>query len=738
MAEPSPPDDEANPPAKPPGKAPATAPPAPIRLATPITQLHGIAARRAQQYARLDIATVADLIRHLPARYEQEFAEGTLSDLPMDGLGSARGTIVSTRWVAGGAGKGRFQATLQDHSDRIALIWFNAKYLSEKIRPGMLIRVQGKVKGFGGYPQMANPKWEPILEGVEAKTKDDRLKPIYPSTEGLNSDAIEKQIAAVLPLVLGQLVDPLPPAFLNERNMPPLAEAFRMAHSPAHEEEAKAARRRLAFNELLLLQLGIAIKRHFNETSLWAPALRWNDAIDEQIRARFPFALTPAQERVVQEIAGDLQKPRPMNRLVQGDVGSGKTAVALYALLMAVSANKQGAMMAPTELLAEQHFRSISTMLEGSTVRIRLLVGGQPAALRRELLDDIEAGKVDIVVGTHALLTSTVQFKDLALVVVDEQHRFGVIQRATLRGRGSSGDAGIRAQTPEKARAPHCLVMTATPIPRTLSLTVFGDLDISTITGMPPGRQPIITRVVGPEKADDVYRYMAQRIATGEQAYVVVPIIDASGHESSDQLKNVASHVKLLQDKYCRDFKAAAIHGQLKNDTRERIMSRFRRGLVHVLVATTVIEVGVDVPNATMMIVEHAERFGLSQLHQLRGRVGRGSDGRKSLCVFIAQPGTEESIKRMAAIGATVDGFKIAEQDFEIRGMGDIFGTRQHGQLPLRVARLPEHLDLLQMARRDAAAIIGKDPMLGEESNTLLRKVLVREYGDTLGLVDVG
>jgi len=727
------PDSSALPDSAPKDTASAGGSTAPVRLSTPIKDLSGVGPRRAQQFNRLEVATVSDLIKHLPARYEREFAEGTVADLPMEGLGSARGTVINCRWVQGGAGSGRFQATIQDHSDRIHLIWFNARYLVDKLKPGMLIRVQGKVKAFGGYPQMTNPKWEAIVEGTEPGTKNDRLKPIYPSTEGLSSDAIEKQVAAVLPLVLGQLVDPLPADSIRIHNMPPLAAAFRMAHGPAHEEEAASARRRLAFNELLLLQLGIAIKRHFNETSLSAPPLRWSAAIDEHIRARFPFALTAAQESVIKEIATDLQRDRPMNRLVQGDVGSGKTVVALYALLMAVAAREQGAMMAPTELLAEQHFQSISAMLAGSNVRLALLVGGQPAARRNALLKSIEAGELDIIVGTHALLTSTVKFKNLAVVVVDEQHRFGVMQRAALKS-GKGDD--YRKQ--KRVRAPHCLVMTATPIPRTLSLTVFGDLDISTITGLPPGRAPIITRVVPPQKADDVYRYMVERLAKGEQAYVVVPVIDATGSESATQLKNVRAHAKLLQDKFCRDYKVAAIHGQLERQSRERIMHRFRKGEVHVLVATTVIEVGVDVANASIMIVEHAERFGLSQLHQLRGRVGRGSDGRKSLCVFIAEPTTEEATKRMDAIGSTNDGFKIAEVDFEVRGMGDIFGTRQHGALPLRIARLPEHMDLLQLARRDAGNIINSDPHLAAKDHTLLRKVLLREYGETLGLVDVG
>ena len=797
-----------------PGANASTAPP--LRLNTPLRELAGVGQRRALQLNRIGLATVSDLIRHLPMRYEREFSEGGIRDLPMDGIGSARGTIVATRWNGSPAhsvsrnAQGRFQATLQDHSERLYLVWFNARYLNDKLKPGMEIRVQGKVKAFGGYPQMVNPKWEVLLPTQNRLSTSDRLKPIYPSTEGLSSEVIEKLIAQALPQAISLLPDPLPADYVKSRAMPTLAQAYRMAHQPANEEESSAARRRLAFNELLLLQLGIAIKRQYNETALAAPALRWSSAIDEHIRARFPFKLTPSQEEVVAEISADLQKSRPMNRLLQGDVGSGKTVVALYALLMAVANRRQAAMMAPTELLAEQHFQSISRMLEGSNVRIALMVGGQTAAQRGKLLGEIEAGELDIVVGTHALLTDKVNFRDLAVVVVDEQHRFGVMQRAALRRRalGRKENTGREGQAPpvpgaqgaapaesaqpasDRTPTPHCLVMTATPIPRTLSLTVFGDLDVSTIKGLPPGRTPIITRVVNPQKSDDVYRYMVERLHKGQQAYVVVPIIDASGHESGAQLKNVRAHAKLLQDKYCRpegqgpaaegqgeqgeatekpsdlttesdpqsaigdpqspanpksasrnpksSFVVAAIHGQLKRESREKIMNDFRAGKVHVLVATTVIEVGVDVPNATIMIVEHAERFGLSQLHQLRGRVGRGNDGKKSVCVFIADPTTEDAAKRMEAIAATTDGFKIAEVDLEIRGTGELFGTRQHGAMPLRVARIPADMDLLQMAKRDAAAVVAEDPTLSGETRTLLRKVLVREYGDTLGLIDVG
>lgn len=705
-----------------------------VRLSTPVRELHGVGVRRADAFSRLGIQTVFDLIRHFPMRYERHFAEGCIADLPMDAIGSARGTLVNTRYISPmGHGKGRFQATLEDHSARLSLIWFNAGYLRDKLHPGMTIRVQGKVKAFGGYAQMTNAKWEPLDDPDRQDTKAERYRPVYPASENLPSAFIEELILRVLPAVLPQIIDPLPEAMLKHHAMPTLAEAYRLIHTPEDEEEAGAARRRLAFNELLLLQLGITMRRHYNETALEAAALKWTPAIDRHIRDRFPFPLTPAQDVVVKEIAADLQKQRPMNRLLQGDVGSGKTVVALYALLMAVADRRQGALMAPTELLAEQHYVSISRILEGANVKVALLTGQLEAPVRRQVLADIEEGQIDVVIGTQALLTETVRFRDLAVVVVDEQHRFGVMQRAAFRGRGA-GESGES----NRLRSPHYLVMTATPIPRTLSLTVFGDLDVSTIRGLPPGRTPIATRVVSPEKSDEVYRYVAKRVAAGEQAYVVVPTIDATGQESAVQLKSVRDHAKLLQDKFLDGFKVETLHGRLAQVTREAAMARFRAGKTHVLVATTVIEVGVDVPNATLMVVEHAERFGLAQLHQLRGRVGRGDHGRKSVCVFIAEPTTEDAAARMDAIAKTGDGFAIAERDLEIRGMGDFFGTRQHGLPPLRIARIPEDLPLIQLARQDARQLIASDATLARPEHMLLRRVLVQAYGDTLGLIDVG
>jgi len=735
-----------------PGSNTTTAPP---RLNTPVQQLTSVDDRRAAGLARLGITTIGDLIRHLPTRYEQQWAEGAIDDLPTEAVGSTRGMIVATRVVPGRGYRGRrgpkarFEATLEDHSGQLTAKWFNAVYLHNKLHPGMTLRVQGKITAYRDQPQMVNPQWEVLDPSGQTPPRLDRLRPVYRATESLPSEVIEQVMHEALPLAIPLLADPLPDDFVKAHAMPPLAKAYTMAHRPDDEQDYQAARRRLAFNELLLLQLGIAVKRHYNRTRLTAPALRWSKAIDKHIRERFPFELTDAQNQVITEITQDLQRPFPMNRLLQGDVGAGKTVVALHALLLAVANRKQGALMAPTELLAEQHYLTISSMLEGSNVRIAMLSGGQSSSgspQRASLLKKIQQGQYDIVIGTQALLAQSVTFGNLAIVVIDEQHRFGVLQRAAFRQTSVSPPSGQKKTSPAGAGAsplaqlpcPHYLVMTATPIPRTLSLTVFGDLDVSTITALPPGRTPIATRVVTPDKAGEVYAHLAKRIARGEQAYVVVPAIDAQGHESATQLKNVRTHTKMLSEKYLPDHRVATVHGQLKPQTRETIMHRFRQGKIHVLVATTVIEVGVDVPNATVMIVEHAERFGLAQLHQLRGRIGRGTDGKRSLCVLIADPSTEDAAKRLEAIAATTDGFKIAEHDLAIRGMGDFFGTRQHGLTPLRVARIPEDMDLLQMAGRDAAAIVDCDPNLTEPAHQLLRKVLIQQYGDSLGLIDVG
>ena len=705
-----------------------------VHLITPIQDVPGVTRRQVPLFHKLGIRAAAHLLRHLPLRYEYHESEGKISDLHVGTVGAVRGTVAATRVVR--HGRKRFEIMLEDESGTLQVVWFNSMFLVNRLHAGMQILVQGKVHKYGSLIQMVNPRWEQVKsEEDTSPAREAEMKPIYSSTEGLSSDVIARIIQKVLDDLCNDLQDHFSDEFRHERDLPPLADAYRAIHRPdiknGRKEAEKAIRlatRRLAYDELFMLQLSVAIKRYHLRKSLQAPALKHSDAIAKHIRSRFPFELTQYQEKAIREIVKDLTTTIPMNRLLQGDVGSGKTAVALYAMLLAVANRRQAVLMAPTELLAEQHYTSICNLLEGGKVKIGLLTGSLKTAERESLLKDCASGEMDIVIGTHALLTGDVRFHDLALAVTDEQHRFGVEQRAVLRAKSLQ-----EKSKDSPAVVPHVLVMTATPIPRTLSLTIFGDLDVSVIEGMPPGRSPIETRVVSPAEHDKVYDYARERVLAGDQVYVALPAIDES---PASGLRAVNSHRAMLEKTYFHDIKVAAVHGKLKAETRERIMNRFRHGDIDVLVATTVIEVGVDVPNATMMIVEHAERFGLAQLHQLRGRIGRG--GKKSLCVLVAEPTTQDAQARMEAIASTTDGFIIAEKDLEIRGMGEIIGTRQSGIPEFRVARLPEDMKLLMLAKRDAEKIVRQSPTLDDPADALLKRRLLKLYGETLGLADVG
>ncbi len=698
-----------------------------VRLSDPIDSIAGIGPRTAKAYNHLGISTVGDLMWHLPSRYEHEQAEMTIAQAEdmisiLEGSVeniSIRGEIAAIRSSPGRGG--RIEATVEDSSGSIQLVWFNAPWIRNSLRPGVEICAEGRAKRWKGYLQLSNPTWS--LVGSEDSThtgREEQHRPVYPASEDLSSKKIHTAIESVLDSAVLQINDPLPNELRIARALPPLADAIRMMHRPSHPDEVPAARRRLAYDELLLLQLGVMMKRRHLRSTLLAPALELTPEIDKRIRARFPFTLTPDQDNACAEIASDLGADVPMNRLLQGDVGSGKTAVALHAMLLAAAHGHQAVLLAPTELLAEQHYASIQKMLAGSDVTIDLLTGTMPTAERRELRTRISSGESHLLIGTHALLSDDIAFHNLGLVIIDEQHRFGVEQRARLRKPDSTG------------LIPHVLVMTATPIPRTLSLTVFGDLDVTVIRHRPPGRQAVISRVVAPDQSDRVYEFLAERVAAGEQGYVVVPAIDESGLG----LKDVGSHSTMLAKGPLRSATIDVIHGRLDRGERELVMEKFRSGKTDVLVATVVIEVGVDVPNATTMIIEHAERFGLAQLHQLRGRVGRGTA--RSVCAFISEPTTEEGIKRLEAISSTEDGFKIAELDLGIRGPGELFGARQSGLPPFRIADLIRDLDLLRMARADADQWIEKDPRLEAANANLVRDLLMKKYGPALGLGDVG
>ncbi|MEZ6241871.1 MAG: ATP-dependent DNA helicase RecG [Phycisphaerales bacterium] len=699
-----------------------------VELTTPLARVEGVASVLAADLRALGLTNVGRLIAHLPMRHEREEAEAPIAELAAGAVVSTRGEITATR-VAGYGRKRRFEAVLHDGVERLELIWFNAPYMQDKLRPGDRVWVQGKARALRGGLQLANPKWELLDdEKPEPGARESRLRPVYPASERVNSRQIEALIQRVLPRALELIEDHLDGEYRRARELPELRAAYRMLHAPEDESEVEEARRRLIYDELLLLQLGVAMKRAQLRQTLRAPALRADAEVDARIRARFPFTLTPGQEKVVGEIAKDLSSDTPTNRLIQGDVGSGKTLVALYAMLMAVASGKQAALMAPTEILAEQHAESIRELLRGSEVRVAMLTGALPERDRASIHERLASGEIDILVGTHALLTERVRFNDLAVAIIDEQHRFGVHQRASLRAKATVGEAG-------EAVTPHVLVMTATPIPRTLAITEFGDLDVSTIPDLPPGRSPIETRVVTGEDRAKVYEYVRTRLERGEQAYVVAPAIDA-GETVGGVVRDVRALTKELEEGPLQGLRVAALHGRLKRETRERIMGRFREGLIDALVATTVIEVGVDVANASVMVVEHAERFGLAQLHQLRGRVGRGKTA--SLCVLIGETTTPEAQRRLEVMAHTSSGFELAERDLEIRGPGEMFGARQSGVAPFKIADPRRDRELLEQARRDARAWIEASPGLEREGEALIRRRLLHSHGEALGLGDVG
>ncbi|MFG0257393.1 MAG: ATP-dependent DNA helicase RecG [Phycisphaerales bacterium JB043] len=685
-----------------------------IELLTPVEALAGVSEGDAISLRSMGLRCAAHLIAHLPMRYEREEAEASIGSLTAGQIITARGEITDTRVMRFGRRK-RFELVMEDPTGRIMVHFFNQPYLQRKLHPGMRIRVTGRAKDEPPYISLANPSYE-ILDSDEPVERGASIRPVYPATESLPSRRLESIISSVLEPTLVNVEDHLPEGYRAERSLPELRDAYRSLHTPATMEETSEGRRRLVYDELFLLQLAQAMRKTQRASTHSAPALRWDERILERIEGLFPFELTDDQRGAIETIAYDLQRTTPMHRLLQGDVGSGKTLVALAALLTAGASGHQGALLAPTELLAEQHHASISHTLAHSRLTIELLTGSLPTNEREGILDRVASGDVDLVIGTHSLLSEGVAFRSLAVAVVDEQHRFGVHQRAMLQGHGE-----------ESGLLPHTLVMTATPIPRTLALTVFGDLDITLLRQMPPGRSPVETHVWDMHQTAQADTLARERIAQGQQVYVVVPMIEG-GEES--MLRDVASTHARLASGTLAGARVEMLHGRMRAQERHEIMERFRAGQIDCLVATTVIEVGVDVPNATLMIVEHAERFGLAQLHQLRGRVGRGSLA--SECVLLSQTTTDDARRRLEAMEETTDGFLIAERDLDIRGIGQIVGTRQSGRSGLRLAAFPDDLELLQMARRDAQEWIAQSPRLSRPIDTLLRSRLMKAHGSEL------
>jgi len=686
-----------------------------IRLDMPVQFLKGVGPARAEVFSRLGVETVGDLLEYYPRDWV--FAPGPvkINRMRPGRTVTIIGLIESTDYQPYRRG-GMFEAMVSDETGVCRIMWFGGGYLRGRLEPGRVIMASGKAGLYKHQIQLTNPKWL-VVDKPEQQAWEFFSGGVYPASGRLSSGRIKKIIRPVLENIDAVVDEFYSKGFLQRAKLASRRDALRWIHLPPDEEKLNKAKRRLKYDELFLMQLGLALRRYRSRHFSAAPAMKGTEQIDRRIRRRFPFLLTAEQDKCIAEIAADMGRAEPMNRLLQGDVGSGKTVVALYAALLAVANGSQVAIMAPTEILANQHFTSIERYLRNSKVSRVLVTGGLTGKKRTQLMERIKTGRIDIVVGTVALLQADVEFCKLGLVIIDEQHKFGVLQRAELR----------------KGVMPHCLVMTATPIPRTLAMTAFGDLDVSVIKHPPPGRGGVVTRWVSRRDRTRAYEFIRERLRAKRQAYFVYPRITAAA-ENGD-IRAATDGWKHLAKEVFTEFKVELLHGRMSSEDKRRIMNGFRRGKIDVLVSTVVIEVGVDVPNATIMVIEGAEGFGLAQLHQLRGRIGRGEA--KSYCFLFAETDNEAAKSRLEMMERSDDGFEIAEHDLRLRGPGELFSARQHGLPDLKIANIVEDYELLVMARRYAFEMVSDDPMLIEPEHRNIRRALLGKFGDSLGLGDV-
>ncbi|HWP48679.1 MAG TPA: ATP-dependent DNA helicase RecG [Candidatus Limnocylindrales bacterium] len=719
----------------------------PFSLSTPLQYIKGVGPKRAQILKKLNLTTVEDALFFLPRRYEDRRHIKTIAALEAEAWETVYGEVKNTGVVTTPRQKTKiFEAFIGDDSGTLVAKWFNQPYLKQIFKKGSKVILYGKVKfSKGGFQtsfryaprEMIQPEYEILDEeepdlsvGAGARQTTHvhmgRIVPIYPLSEGLYQKTLRGVMKSIVDRYADALEEILPPGIKEKYGLLDLPEAIRRVHFPEEEDDIEKLNRgtsephrRLVFDEFFLLELGLGLKKRGVATKQKGIQFQFTGELEQRLRALLPYQLTKAQERVLSEIKRDMQSVHPMNRLLQGDVGSGKTIVALIALLWAVEAGYQGAIMVPTEILAEQHYRNISGFVEKLGLTTCLLTSKLRKKEREQYLSNIREGRTQIIIGTHALIQKDVEFQKLGLVIIDEQHKFGVMQRATLK---------------EKGYQPDVLIMTATPIPRTLSLTIYGDLDVSIIDELPPGRTPVTTLLFYDRDRDRVYNRIRQEVEQGRQAYVIYPLVEES--EILD-LKAATEMANQLSTEIFPQFKVGLVHGRMSSEEKEQIMTAFKNREIQILVSTTVLEVGIDVPNASVMLVEHAERFGLSQLHQLRGRVGRGPY--KSYCLLLAhQPVGEEAKRRLNAMIETTDGFIIAERDLEIRGPGEFFGTKQSGLPDLRVANILRDAKILELAREEAFRIVRQDPTLSRPEHQKLKWALEKRWAKKLELISVG
>ena len=703
------------------------APPPEVTVDVPVDRLRGVDTKLSARLKRLDVETIRDLLYLFPRRHEDYSTALKIAELTPGEECTVVATVWEAREVAKGP-KGRrrdTEAVLSDETGNMRVIWFGQRYLARSLKPGSRIAISGKATVFRGQLVFENPEHE-MLDTAGPGVHTGRLVPVYPLTEGITRRNMRRMTWQAVENWLGGLEEALPGNILARTKLMPLLDAVYQAHYPKSMETWELARRRLAFDELFTLQLAVLSRRRMQHENVKGIEITAPANVIEGFHEKLPFPLTNAQRRCIQEIEADLRRGTPpMSRLLQGEVGSGKTVVALSALLSVAAAGYQGAMMVPTEILAEQHFQSIGNLLGGLArpvqeahlisiylehldrpVSIGLLTGSTRAPAKRELTKMAGDGTLDILVGTQALIQEGVSLPKLALAVADEQHRFGVMQRSALQERGREN--------------PHTLIMSATPIPRTLSLTLFGDLDISTIDEMPAGRQEVATKWLEPEQRDTAYGFIRKQVEAGRQAFVVCPLVDES---ETIEAKAATEEYQRLSQEVFPDLSLGLLHGRMPAKEKDKTMRRFRDGELDILVSTPVVEVGIDVANATVMLIDGADRFGLAQLHQFRGRVGRGEH--KSYCMLLADTASETAKERLSALARIHDGFQLAEVDLELRGPGDFFGTRQSGLPSLRMAHISDR-ELLELARNEAARLIEEDPGLKSPEHAAIAAQVAR------------
>jgi ATP-dependent DNA helicase RecG len=674
----------------------------PSELTTSVLELPGIGRSRAELFARLGVETLGDLLFFLPLRYEDRSRVVTLVEAARRGEGLVAGQVLRHEHFPFG-GKRVLKITIADESSTAALVCFGRDFLGRSFPPGSTLQVYGKFSLRYGEIQTS------VFDARKVTSaQPEGLVPVYPLTDGLTQKAVRTATSSALHSLAAELEDPIPPSVRKEEKLMALPEALREVHNPASPDTAEAARRRLCFEELFLYQLILARRTMLRRRDTVKSRPKGTGKLLESVRSSLPFSLTADQDAVLGEILDDLDRPWPMSRLLHGDVGSGKTLVAILAALHAIERGEQVVLMVPTELLARQHAWNAAALVSGHAVSVALVLGGIRSPVKQAMTDALAAGEINLVIGTHALFSEGLVYANLGLVIIDEQHRFGVSQREAILSRGT---------------APDLLLMSATPIPRSLALTAFGESDISTIRTMPPGRKPVETHLARMGNEQRVYNFVQRELEAGRQAYFVYPAIDEGGtrelRSATDMADTLARHFT--------DHSVGLVHSRMDTEERARTMRRFQDGEIDVLVATSVVEVGVDVPNATCMVIEHAELFGLAALHQLRGRVGRGDV--QAYCVLVYQePLTDDGKERLRVLYQSTDGFHIAEEDLRIRGPGDLLGTRQAGFLPLRIADIRRDMDLMITARRHIADILRDDPDLAQPEHRATREALATLY----------